>query len=151
MRPVHLLVCFLLVLASAAPMSAQVDAIRAVMDKSAADWNRGDLDTFATAYKNSPDILFISRQISKGYAGMLASYHSAYGTPEKMGRLSFSEMEVQPLDAHFATLTGKFHLERTTGGGGNRDGFYLLVFEKTARGWKIIRDDSTTLPAAKAN
>ncbi len=148
MRPVRLLLRLVLALSLATPLSAQseADAIRAVMNRSAADWNRGDLDTFATAYKNAPDILFVGRTISRGYAEMLNTYRSVYGTRDKMGRLSFSELQVQPLDARFATVTGKFHLERTPAGGGNRDGFYLLVFEKTHDGWKIVRDDSTALP-----
>jgi ketosteroid isomerase-like protein len=118
-------------------------AITAMMQKSVDDWNRGDLNAFATCYKNSPDILFIGRKISHGYDGMLASYKAAYSTREKMGTLSFAELEVQPLDAHFATVTGHFHLERTTAGGGNGDGHFLLVVENTAKGWKIVRDDST--------
>lgn len=149
MTPVsRLLLCPVLALAAALPLPAQTDAeaIRAMMQKSAADWNRGDLDTFATAYKHSPDILFIGPTISRGYDGMLARYRSAHSTREKMGTLSFSDIETQPLDAHFATLTGKFHLQRTSAGGGNADGFYLLVLEKTPQGWKIIRDDSTVVP-----
>jgi ketosteroid isomerase-like protein len=63
-----------------------------------------------------------------------------------MGVLSFSELEVQPLDEHFATVTGRFHLERSAAGGGNAGGFYLLVMEKTPEGWKIVRDDTTNLP-----
>ncbi len=57
-----------------------------------------------------------------------------YSTQEKMGTLSFSDLEVQPLDEHFATVTGKFHLERTAAGGGNASGSFLLVFEKTRAG-----------------
>ena len=122
-------------------------AIRASFDKQAADWNRGDLNAFATAYKNSPDILFIGSKISRGYAQMLERYHTVYSTREKMGTLSFSDVEVQPLDERFATATGKFHLARTTAGGGDASGSYLLVFEKTHEGWKIVRD--VTIPAPK--
>jgi ketosteroid isomerase-like protein len=125
-------------------------AILAMMNKSVADWNRGDLDTFATSYKNSPDILFIGHKISRGYAQMLATYKSSYNTPEKMGTLTFTHLEVQPLDARFATVTGTFHLERTVEGGGNADGYFLLVVEKTPGGWKIVRDDSTALPPPAA-
>jgi ketosteroid isomerase-like protein len=46
-------------------------------------------------------------------------------------------------------VTGRFHLERTADGGGNADGYYLLVVEKTKDGWKIVRDDSTSLPPPK--
>ncbi len=128
----------------AAPESA---AVVAMMEQSVADWNRGDLDAFATCYKDSPDILFIGKTISRGYAQMLATYKRSYPTRDKMGTLSFSGLETQPLDARFATVTGRFHLERTAAGGGDADGYFLLVVEKTSAGWKIVRDDTTALPA----
>ena len=138
----------------AAPLFAQApadSAIRAMMLKSVDDWNRHDLDAFATCYKNSPDILFIGHRVSHGYDQMVATYKSVYGTPEKMGMLSFSVLETQPLDANFATVTGHFHLERTAAGGGNADGYFLLVVEHTPAGWKIVRDDSTSLPPPVAH
>jgi hypothetical protein len=127
--------------------SSAAAEIRATFDKQTADWNRGDLTEFATAYKNSPDILFIGSKISRGYSGMLERYRTTFPTKEKMGTLTFSEIEVQPLDDRFATATGKFHLERTEAGGGNAGGSWMLVFEKTPQGWKIVRD--VTIPAAK--
>lgn len=126
------------------------DAIRALLAQQAADWNRGDLPAFAMGYKNSPDILFIGRTINRGYDGMLAAYKQGYATREAMGMLTFSDLQVQPLDVTFATVTGRFHLDRTTAGGGNADGYFLLVAEDTADGWKIVRDDTTALPAATA-
>jgi ketosteroid isomerase-like protein len=123
-------------------------AIRAVLDKQVVDWNRGDLESFATGYKNSPDILFMGSKISRGYDQMLNTYRTGYATKEKMGTLSFTSLEVQPLDEHFATVTGNFHLERTAAGGGDVDGYFLLVFEKTPAGWKIVRD-ATTVPPKK--
>ena len=133
----------------ACTLSAQIPqskAIIAVLNQSAVDWNHGDLNAFATSYKNSPDILFIGHTISRGYAQMLAAYKKNYPTREKMGTLTFSQLEVQPLDAHFATVTGHFHLERNSAAGGNADGHYMLVVEHTPAGWKIIRDDTTADP-----
>jgi ketosteroid isomerase-like protein len=115
-----------------------------VLDQQVVDWNRGDLNAFATGYKNSPDILFIGSRMNRGYAQMLEGYRKAYPTREKMGTLSFAELEAQPLDENFATVTGRFHLERTAAVGGNADGFFLLVMEKTPDGWKIVRDDTTS-------
>ncbi len=137
---------FALPLAATAQPTADAASIIAAMNKSAADWNKGDLDTFATCYKNSPDILFIGKTISRGYAQMLATYKRNYATRDQMGTLAFTQLEVQPLDAHFATVTGQFHLTRTAAGGGNANGYFLLVVEKTSAGWKIVRDDSTVLP-----
>jgi ketosteroid isomerase-like protein len=127
------------------PSAAEVHAITSLLNKSVEDWNRGDLDAFATSYKNSPDILFMGRTIQHGYAQMLARYKSAYPNQAAMGKLSFTQLEVQPLDARFATVTGTFHLERSTNGGGSADGYFLLVVEHTPAGWKIIRDATTAL------
>jgi ketosteroid isomerase-like protein len=129
-----------------AQSTAPAQAIRAVLDKQVVDWNRGDMDAFATGYKNSPDILFIGSRMNRGYAQMLDGYRKAYSTKDKMGVLSFTGLEVQPLDERFATVTGNFHLERTAAGGGNADGYFLLVCEKTPDGWKIVRDDTTNQP-----
>src|SRR5258707_13592364 len=73
-----------------AQTASPAPAIRAVLDKQVVDWNRGDIETFATGYKNSPDILFIGSKISRGYAQMLATYRNGYSTKEKMGTLSFT-------------------------------------------------------------
>jgi ketosteroid isomerase-like protein len=145
MRRILLLLTLCLPLTAAAQTNP-AEAIFAVLNHSAADWNRGDLDAFATSYKNSPDILFMGHKISRGYAQMLATYKAAYPTAEKRGTLTFTHLEVQPLDANFVTATGHFHLERTSAGGGNADGYFLLVLENTPTGWKIVRDDSTSLP-----
>ena len=148
--PRILLAAVLLVTALPSLMAQSSDeiAIRAVMDKQVADWNRGDIDAFASGYKNSPDILFMGAKVHHGYAEMLANYKANYGTRAKMGTLSFSDLEIQPLDAHFATAAGRFHLVRSDADGGNADGFYLLVYEKTPEGWKIIRDDTTAQKSA---
>ena len=134
----------------AAPAKKRVEeAIRIVLQHQVADWNRGDLDAFAQGYKQSPDILFMSgANIRRGYDSMLQRYKESYSTRERMGTLSFNNLEVQPLSPQFATVTGRFHLERTSAGGGSADGFFLLVLEKTAGGWKIVRDDTTAAPKA---
>lgn len=120
-------------------------ALRAVMEKSAADWNRGDLDAFATSYLNSPDIVFVGKQVSHGYAQMLARYRKNYPTAEARGTLTYSNLEVHPLDARFATVIGNCHLERTAAGGGNFNCVFSLVFKKTAAGWKIVLDHSSAV------
>jgi ketosteroid isomerase-like protein len=156
MRPFRAFVLSLTFLVIVAPAFLQAQnttpaakAIRAVLDKQVVDWNHGDMEAFAAGYKNSPDILFMGSKISRGYAQMLETYRKGYSTKEKMGTLNFGNLEVQPLDDRFATVTGNFHLERTEVGGGNADGYFLLVVEKTPDGWKIVRD-STTVPPKKS-
>lgn len=150
MKPLILALALCLPLTAAAQTNP-AEAIFTLLNHSAADWNRGDLDAFATSYKNSPDILFIGARTSRGYAQMLAHYKASYPNAEKMGTLTFTQLEAQPLDANFATATGRFHLDRTAAAGGNGDGYFLLVLELTPGGWKIIRDDTTSLPSASAS
>ena len=138
-----------LVGAQAQTVNSTSKEITALLQRMSADWSNGDLQTFATGYKNSPDILFVGKKLERGYSGMLEGYRKQFPTREKMGTLQFSQLEVQPLDASFATCTGRFHLERTLAGGGVGDGYFLLVLEKTSDGWKIIRDDSTLVPTMK--
>lgn len=132
-------------LAQASP-AGERNAILTMLNRQAADWNRGDLDAFATGYKHSPDILFIGPTIRHGYDQMLDGYRKSFSNRAKMGKLTFSQLDVQPLDERFATVTGRFYLERTAAGGGDASGYYLLVVEKTPAGWKIVRDDTTQDP-----
>ena len=106
-------------------------------------WNSGNIDSFVQAYKDSPDTLFLSGSINRGYAGMLDSYHRQYPNRAAMGNLGFSELEVHPLDDHFALVIGRYHLERAKKEGGNADGLFSLIFENTDKGWKIVLDHTT--------
>ena len=72
---------------------------------------------FAKGYKNSPETLFISGAINRGYAGMVANYHRDYPTRAAMGTLAFSELEVHALDEKFAVCLGVYHLDRSKKGG----------------------------------
>jgi ketosteroid isomerase-like protein len=120
----------------------ELDVIKVLLRQEAA-WNRGDLDSYAEGYKNSPDTLFINTQVQRGYDSMLAEYHRNYPSKESMGTLNFSDLEVHPLGDGFAVCIGRFHLERGKKTGGNADGLFSLVFEKTPKGWKIVVDHTT--------
>ena len=106
-------------------------------------WNQGDLAAFSKAYKDSPDIFFITGNISRGFNGLMESYKRDYPNRAAMGTLAFSDLEVHPLDEKFAVVLGKYHLERNKKAGGNAEGLFSLVMEKTPEGWKIVVDHTT--------
>lgn len=120
----------------------QLDVVKVLLAQEEA-WNRGDIEAFAQSYKDSPDTLFITSSVNRGYEGLLESYRRSYPNKEAMGTLSFSELEVRPLDERFAVVVGRFRLERSKKDGGNATGIFSLVFEKTDKGWKIIVDHTT--------
>jgi uncharacterized protein (TIGR02246 family) len=106
-------------------------------------WNKGDLMGFASGYKDAPDTLFITKQVARGYAGLLDSYRHDYPTRAAMGTLAYTELEVRTLDENFAVVIGKYHLDRGKKDGGNAEGIFSLVFENTDKGWKIVVDHTT--------
>ncbi|HEY6413027.1 MAG TPA: nuclear transport factor 2 family protein [Edaphobacter sp.] len=120
----------------------ELDITKVLLAQEAA-WNKGDLEAFIQGYKNSPDTLFVTHQVFRGVDGMLDEYRHNYPSRAAMGTLGFSELEVHPLDEKFAVVIGKYHLDRSKKDGGNADGVFSLVFEKTDQGWKIIVDHTS--------
>jgi uncharacterized protein (TIGR02246 family) len=147
-RRLALLLCLLLLItaAHAAPAtnnSAAQAAIRSVLDKQVAAWNRGDIASFMQGYKDSPATTFVGKTVQHGYATILDRYRMMYSGKEKMGELNFSALAITPLDSRFATVTGRYHLARNAAAGGDAQGLFSLVFEKTGSGWKIILDHTS--------
>ena len=120
----------------------ELDIVKVLLAQERA-WNKGDMTGFTSGYKNSPDTLFIGSEVYRGYDQMVARYNKNYPNRDTMGRLTFSELEPHLLDDKFAVVTGAFQLERSKKGGGNANGIFSLVLEKTPDGWKIIVDHTT--------
>ena len=120
----------------------ELDVVKVVVAQEKA-WNAGDMESYVKSYKESPDTLFIGRQVSKGYAQIAEDYKRNYPTRASMGSLTFTELEAHPLSATFAVCLGRYHLDRAKKDGGAADGIFSLVFEKTDQGWKIVLDHTT--------
>lgn len=134
----------LLTLGLAPLLFGQGDEIRAMLKNSEAAWNRGDLATFASDYEDAPTTTFVGREVTRGGVdAILARYKKGYPTPEALGTLTFSEIEVRPLGEGYALALGRFALKRTAAGGGDAAGRFTLVLKRTAKGWKIIHDHSS--------
>jgi ketosteroid isomerase-like protein len=130
--------------------AAKADAtIREAITAQADAWNRADVDTFMQSYEDSPDTTFIGMTLRKGYRPILERYKQNYTTPEQMGKLSFTDLDIRLLPdacgkAELALVTGKFHLERTAKGEAKKDdGIFSLVWRKGPMGWKIILDHTS--------
>jgi ketosteroid isomerase-like protein len=133
----------LLLAASAAAAPSSEEAIRGVLNDQAQAWNRADIDAFMTGYEDSPKTVFIGKTIERGYEAVRRRYHERYPTPEKMGKLTFSDLSVDLLGADYASVTGAFQLVRATAAGGNASGVFSLLFRRTASGWKIVLDHTS--------
>lgn len=119
-----------------------IAAIRAVLDAQAAAWNRGDLETYMDGYARSADTVFVSGdRVTRGWQTVLERYKKAYDTRDKMGTLTFSDVEITMLSKDAAIVLGRWHLQRS------RDephGRFTLLFRKTNAGWKIVHDHTSS-------
>lgn len=123
--------------------STSEDQIRKVLDDQVSAWNRGDVRAFMQGYEDSPSTTFVGKEVSKGHAAVLERYLKAYPTKAKMGTLKFSDLEVRMLGANYASVLGRFHLDRSVAGGGASSGIFTLLFRRTPQGWKIILDHTS--------
>src|SRR4051812_38683432 len=107
----------LLLLCCAPLLFGQTDEVRKLLEDSQTAWNRADLVAFSSYYDDSPDTTFIGREVTRGGPReIIARYRRSYPSPEAMGKLTFSEIEVRPLGEGYALAIGKFALKRTTAG-----------------------------------
>lgn len=120
----------------------ELDVVKVLVAQERA-WNAGDIDGFVKSYKDSPETIFIGKQVSKGYQQILDDYRHNFTTRASMGNLVYSEIEVTELSDTFAICTGRYHLDRPRKEGGPADGLFSLVLEKTGEGWKIVLDHTT--------
>jgi len=117
--------------------------IRKVLDDQVAAWNRGDIPAFMVGYDKSASTTFVGTAITKGHAEVLANYKKRYPTRAKMGTLRFSDLETRMLGPDYASVIGRFHLDRGADAGGEAAGIFTLLFHKTADGWKVILDHTS--------
>lgn len=116
-------------------------AIRQVMAEQSAAWNQGDIDGFMKGYWNSPEMTFVSgTNVTKGWQPTLERYKKGYNTKEKMGVLTFSDLEITILDKSSAVVLGKWSLQREKD---NPNGLFTLTFKKLKEGWRIILDHTS--------
>jgi uncharacterized protein (TIGR02246 family) len=122
--------------ASSEPAVAPIDALLA---RSAAAWNRGDLTAFMQSYERSPDTVYISSHaVIHGYDAIRTHYATAH--PGALGTLTFSGLAVRPLGADYAVAVARWHLAMADGT--RPTGLFSLVLHRTPAGWKIITDHS---------
>ncbi|MGB7209159.1 MAG: DUF4440 domain-containing protein [Pyrinomonadaceae bacterium] len=115
--------------------------IVSVMNKQAADWNRGDIDAFMKGYWNSEKLVFASGDgVTRGWQPTLDRYKKSYDSRAKMGTLTFSDLEVNVISKDAAVVLGSWSLAREKD---NPHGKFTLIFRKFKDGWRIVHDHTS--------
>jgi len=117
-------------------------AIRSVLEAQAAAWNRGDVEAYMDGYDRSPKTEFVGGDsITRGWQQVLDRYKQKYDSREKMGTLTFSDLEIKVLSADAALVLGRWRLKRAND---EPHGTFTLLSRKTKAGWRIVHDHSSS-------
>ena len=126
---------------SASLFAAPSGEIRAVIQAQQDAWNRGDIDGFMNGYAHARSTVFVSEDtVSRGWQTVRDRYKKKYSDRAKMGRLSFSNLEITPLGNDAAVVLGRWKLERAKD---RPHGRFTLIFRRINDGWRIVHDHTS--------
>ncbi len=109
-----------------------------------AAWNRGDIEAFMASYDRSEELTFAAGgKITKGWLATLEKYKKAYDSPEKMGKLLFSELRVEMFAEDAGFVFGRWTLERETD---RPTGYFTLLLRRKPEEWRIVLDHTSSAP-----
>ena len=130
-----------------APSGQTAAEIRSVLQAQQEAWNRGDIDAFMNGYARSDSIVLISDDtVTRGWQSALQRYKIKYRSRAKMGKLRFSDLNIEPLGDNAALVFGGWALKRATG---IVQGHFTLVFQRLPEGWRIVHDHTSTAGGAQ--
>ena len=119
-----------------------IRSVQAVIDAQSAAWNRGDIEGYMDGYARSPNTVFVSGDtVTRGWQTVLDRYKKRYDSRDKMGTLTFSEIEIRPIGTDAAIVLGNWRLRRTND---EPHGKFSLFFRKTRQGWRIVHDHTSS-------
>ncbi|HST50999.1 MAG TPA: nuclear transport factor 2 family protein [Pyrinomonadaceae bacterium] len=119
-----------------------VAAVRSVIESQAAAWNRGDIEGYMEGYAKEDSTEFVSGDsLTRGWQTVLERYKSRYDSRAKMGTLTFSELEIEPLSEYYIMATGRWQLTRDAD---TPHGRFTLIFRRTVAGWRIVHDHTSS-------
>jgi uncharacterized protein (TIGR02246 family) len=118
--------------------------IRAVLSAQQEAWNRGDIDGFMNGYAHAETTVFVSGdEVTRGWQTVRDRYFRKYSDRAKMGTLTFSNPEIEPLGPDSAVVLGRWELKRAND---NPHGHFTLIFRRTPDGWRIVHDHTSAAP-----
>lgn len=120
----------------------QLDVTKILLAQERA-WNNGDLDGYLGEFKDAGDTEAILNGPVRGISAIRSAYHASFPSRDAMGTLEQSQVEIRELGPNFALALGHYRLMRARKGGGDAEGNFTEIFEKTDQGWKLIFSENT--------
>lgn len=117
--------------------------LQAQFARSAAAWNRGDLDSFMSDYVRDSLTSFVSGgHLHHGYDFIRNRYAPRFAPGAQRDSLRFEEFSVRPVTGDFALVSARYILYRN--GAVTASGPFTLLMQHRPEGWKILHDHSSS-------
>jgi ketosteroid isomerase-like protein len=128
------------------PLGDPPKEIAAMLQRSATDWNHGDLGGFMSDYAKDSLTSYVSGgHVQYGWQPLYDRYQANYFAPGKSrDSLSFGEVRVRALTADLAYATARFKLSR--GDSVVASGPFTLVLQRQGDRWRILHDHTSADP-----
>lgn len=111
--------------------------------RSAAAWNRGDLDGFMSDYAADSLPTFVAGgHLIRGHDAIRARYAPLFAPGAQRDSLRFEEMSVRRITDRFVLVSARYVLYRN--GATTASGPFTLLMERQPEGWKILHDHSSS-------
>lgn len=117
-------------------------AIRETLSRQTAAWNSGSIDAFMADYLKSDALRFASGgKVRRGWQEAIDGYKARYSTNAKMGKLSFTDLEIDVFSESDALVFGRWRLTREND---SPNGLFTLHMRKGEKGWVIASDHTSS-------
>jgi len=128
------------------PLGDPTVEITAMLNRSAGDWNHGDLAGFMGDYaKDSATSYVTGGHVQYGWQPLFDHYQQTYFAPGKSrDSLTFEEVHVRPLTMDLALATARYRLLRHDSTVAS--GPFTLVLQKRGDRWQILHDHTSADP-----
>jgi ketosteroid isomerase-like protein len=138
--------CVLALAACERPGGDPAADIAAMLARSTADWNRGDLAGFMDDYLQDSTLSYVSgRGVLYGWQPLYDRYQRGFFAPgAPRDSLRFTDLAVRSLDDDLAFATARFQLMR--GDSVVSSGPFTLILRKRGARWLIVHDHTSSDP-----
>ncbi len=128
------------------PLGDPQAEVAAMLARSAANWNAGDLAGFMSDYARDSLTSYVTGgHVQYGWQPLYDHYQAAYFAPGKTrDSLTFEEVRVRPLTLDLALCTARFVLH--SGGAVVASGPFTLLLQKRGDRWQILHDHTSSDP-----
>lgn len=115
----------------------QNEAIEKVLRQQEQAWNEGNILKFMAGYWQSDELMFVGKEITRGWQATLDRYQTTYPTREAMGTLNFEFYSFKHVSIDHCVVTGRYTLQRLPD---NPTGLFTLLMKNIGGQWVIVYD-----------